>query len=62
MIKHKKILHRNEIINKIKRQHKEWKKIVASDAANKELISKISKQLIKLNTVKTTQSKDGQKS
>ena len=55
-------MHRNETINKINRQPKEWKKILGSDAANKELISKISKQLIKLNIVKTTQPKNGQKS
>ena len=38
-----------EIINKTKRQPTEWEKILANNATNKGLISKICKQLIHLN-------------
>ena len=38
-----------EAINKMKIQPTEWKKIIANDAANKGLISKIYKQPIQLN-------------
>ena len=38
-----------ETINKMKRQLIEWKKILANDATDKGLISKIYKQLIQLN-------------
>ena len=41
-----------EIINKIKRQPTEWKNIFA-DTSDKGLISKIYKELTKLNTEKT---------
>ena len=40
-----------EIINKIKRQPTEWENIY-TDTSNKGLISKIYKELIKLNTKK----------
>ena len=42
----------NEIINKMKRQPTDWEKILANDATNKGLISKIYKQLIQLNIKK----------
>ena len=41
-----------ETISKVKRQHSEWEKIVADVANEKELISKIYKQLMQLNTRK----------
>ena len=42
-----------ETINKTKRQPSEWEKIFANEVTDKGLISKIYKQLIKLN-IKTT--------
>ena len=51
-----------ETINKTKRQSSEWEKILANEATDKGLISKIYKQLMQLNIKKqTTQSKNGQK-
>ena len=41
-----------EIISKVKRQPSEWEKIIANEATDTELISKLYKQLIQLNTRK----------
>ena len=53
-----------ETINKMKRQLSEWENIIAKEATDKGLISKIYKQLMKFNIRKTTnpnkQTKRGQ--
>ena len=41
-----------ETLSRVKRQPSEWKKIIANEANDKELISKIHKQLLQLNTRK----------
>ena len=41
-----------ETISKTKRQPTEWEKIFASDILDKQLVSKIYKELLKLNTQK----------
>ena len=41
-----------ETINKVKRQPSEWEKIIANEATDNELISKIYKQLLWLNSRK----------
>ena len=41
-----------ETINKVKRQLSEWVRIIANEATDKELISKIYKQLMQLNSRK----------
>ena len=42
-------------------QSTDWEKIFANDVTNKGLVSKIYKQLMKLSIIKTSQSKNGQK-
>ena len=51
-----------ETINEIKRQPTKWEKIFANDICDKGLVSKIYRELIKLNTQKqTNQLRNGQK-
>ena len=52
LIKLKSFCTMKETISKVKRQPSEWEKIIASKATDKELISKIYKQLMQLNTGK----------
>ena len=43
-----------ETISKVKRQPSEWEKIIANDTTDKDLISKIFKKLMQLNTEKAS--------
>ena len=43
-----------ETISKVKRWPSEWEKIIANEATDKELISKIYKQLLQLNSRKVS--------
>ena len=52
-----KLLNRKETINKTKRSSMEWEKIVANDATDKDLISKIYKQLKQFNSQKKKKKK-----
>ena len=61
LIKLKSFCTAKETISKVKRQPSEWEKIIANETTDKGLISKIYKQLIKLNTKETTQSESGKK-
>ena len=49
MIKVKSLCTTKETISKVKRQPSEWEKIIANEATDKELISKIYKQLLEFN-------------
>ena len=42
-----------ETVNKTKRQLTEWEKIFTNDISDKELVSKVYKELIKINTQRT---------
>ena len=53
LIKIKSFCTTKENISKVKRQPSEWEKIIANEATDKELISKIYKQPIQLNTRKS---------
>ena len=52
IIKLKSFCAAKETISKVKRQPSEWEKIIGNKATGKELISKIYKQLLQLNTRK----------
>jgi len=52
LIKIKSFCTTHEIISQVKRQTSEWEKTIANEATVKELISKIYKQLLKLNSSK----------
>ena len=56
LIKLKSFCTAKEMISKVKRQHSEWEKIIANETTDKGLISKIYKQLIQLNTIKSNNS------
>ena len=45
-----------ETISKVKRQPSEWEKMMANEATDKELISKIYRQLLQLNSRKINDS------
>ena len=49
LIKLKSFCTMRETINKVKRQPSEWEKIIENEATDKELISKLYKQLMQLN-------------
>ena len=52
LIKLKSFCTTKETISKVKRQPLEWEKIIANDATDKDLISKIYKELLQLNSRK----------
>ena len=52
IIKLKSFCTKKKTISKVKRQTSDWKKIIANEATDKELISKINKQLLQLNSRK----------
>ena len=52
LIKIKSFCATKETISKVKRQPSEWEKIIANEATDTELISKIYKQVLQLNSRK----------
>ena len=56
LIKIKSFCTTKEIISKVKRQPSEWEKIIANEATDKQLISKIYKELLQLNSRKINNS------
>ena len=61
LIKLKSFCTTKETISKVKRQPSEWEKIITNEATDKELISKIYKQLLQLNSRKINDPKNGPK-
>ena len=53
LIKLKSFCTAKEATNKVKRQPSEWERMIAKETTDKELIPKIYKQFIQLNTRKT---------
>ena len=56
LIKLKSFCIAKQTLSKVKRQPSEWEKMIANETTDKGLISKIYKQLIQLNTIKTNNS------
>ena len=54
LIKFKSFCTAKKTINKMRRQSSEWEEIIANEATDKELISRMYKQVIQLNIRKTT--------
>ena len=52
LIKLKSFCTTNKTLSKVKRQPSEWEKIIANEATDKQLISRIYKQLLQLNSRK----------
>ena len=52
LIKIKNFCTTKETLRKVKRQPSEWEKIIANEATDKQLISKIYNQLLQLNSIK----------
>ena len=52
LIKLKRFCTMKETISKVKRWPSEWEKIIATETTDKQLISKIYKQLLQLDTEK----------
>ena len=52
LIKLKRFCSTKETISKVKRQPSEWEKIIANEATDKQLISKMYKQVLQLNSRK----------
>ena len=61
LIKLKSYCTRKGTISKVKRQPSEWEKIIANEATDKELISKVYKQLIQYQKNKQPNQKVGKR-
>jgi len=59
LIKLKSFCTTKETISKVKRQPSEWEKIIANETTDKELISKLYKQLMQVNTRKISINQKG---
>ena len=53
LVRIKSVCTAKETISKVKKQPSVWEKIIANEATDKQLISRIYKQLIQLNTRET---------